>query len=70
MPSGTVKWYNEAKGVGVIVDDDGSVELHVEHSAIRAIGYKSLYEGERVLFERAKTEKGRAAVDVVPRIHE
>jgi cold shock protein len=70
MASGIVKWYNEAKGVGVIVDDDGGGELHVEHSAIGTIGYKSLYEGQRVSFERAKTEKGSAAVDVIPCIDE
>jgi CspA family cold shock protein len=48
---GTVKWFNEEKGFGFIMPEDGSRDCFVHHSAIQAEGFKKLAEGERVEFE-------------------
>lgn len=66
MFSGIVKWYNEAKGIGVIVADDSACELRMNHSGIRGHGYRCLYEGQRVVFDIIETSKGRMAINVIP----
>jgi CspA family cold shock protein len=63
--TGTVKWFNDAKGFGFITRDDGEKDCFVHHSAIQADGFKSLKEGERVQFEVVQGEKGPAAQNVV-----
>ena len=64
MAEGTVKWFNDAKGVGFIEqDDDGDVFVH--HSAIQADGFKTLEEGARVRFDIVDGPKGSAAANVV-----
>jgi CspA family cold shock protein len=63
--TGTVKWFNDAKGFGFITRDDGEKDCFVHHSAIQADGFKSLKEGERVEFEVVQGEKGPAAQNVV-----
>jgi CspA family cold shock protein len=62
--TGTVKWFNDAKGFGFITRDDGEKDCFVHHSAIQADGFKSLKEGERVEFEVVQGEKGPAAQNV------
>jgi cold shock protein len=65
MSSGTVKWFNDAKGFGFITPDSGEVDLFVHHSEIQGSGFKSLAEGAKVEFETARGEKGPKAVRVV-----
>lgn len=64
MSEGTVKWFNDAKGFGFI-EQDGGQDVFVHHTAIKAEGFKSLSEGERVMFEVVDGQKGPAAKDVV-----
>ncbi|TKB28516.1 cold-shock protein [Desulfopila sp. IMCC35006] len=64
MAEGTVKWFNDAKGFGFI-EQDGGQDVFVHHSAIKADGFKSLSEGERVSFEVVDGQKGPAAQNVI-----
>jgi len=63
MAQGTVKWFNASKGFGFIASDDGT-EVFVHHTAIKAEGYKSLSEGDKVSFDTEKGPKGLKAVNV------
>ncbi len=64
MASGTVKWFNDAKGYGFITPDEGSKDLFVHHSSISGNGFKSLAEGARVEFEQREGQKGPEAANV------
>lgn len=64
MPSGTVKWFNDAKGFGFIEPDGGGPDAFAHFSAIQAEGYKSLKEGARVTFELAQGNKGLMAANI------
>jgi CspA family cold shock protein len=61
---GTVKWFNATKGFGFISRQDGP-DVFVHYSAIRANGYRSLEEGQRVEFTLEQGPKGPQASDVV-----
>jgi CspA family cold shock protein len=63
MPIGRVKWFNNAKGYGFIVQDGGP-EVFVHYSAIQGDGYKTLVEGQEVEFEIAQSDKGPQAANV------
>jgi CspA family cold shock protein len=63
--TGTVKWFNDAKGFGFITPENGQKDCFVHHSAIQGKGFKSLAEGERVEFEVVQGAKGPAAENVV-----
>jgi CspA family cold shock protein len=66
MASGTVKWFNDAKGFGFITQDGGGEDLFVHHTAIQSDGFRSLAEGQRVEFEVARGQKGLQAQNVRP----
>lgn len=62
--TGTVKWFNDAKGFGFIERPNGS-DVFVHYSAISAEGFRSLSEGQQVEFEVVQGQKGPAAEGVV-----
>jgi len=64
MAKGKVKWFNDKKGYGFIVPDDGSKELFVHHTSILGEGFKTLSEGQEVEFETENSDKGPKAVNV------
>lgn len=64
MTTGTVKWFNDAKGYGFITPDDDSKDLFVHHTNIMGDGYKSLPEGVKVEFESRAGAKGPEATNV------
>lgn len=63
MKTGTVKWFNDAKGFGFITQESGP-DVFVHHTAIVAEGFRSLTEGERVQFEVVQGPKGLQAANV------
>lgn len=66
MAVGIVKWFNDAKGFGFITPDGGGADVFVHFSAVRAQGFRSLKEGQRVKFEVVQGPKGMQAADVAP----
>ncbi|MET0589840.1 MAG: cold-shock protein [Naasia sp.] len=64
MAQGTVKWFNAEKGFGFITVDDGGQDVFVHYSAIDMSGYKSLEEGQKVVFEVGTGSKGPQAEGV------
>ena len=66
MASGTVKWFNDAKGFGFIAPEDGGDDVFVHYSAINAQGFRSLQQGQRVSFEIVQGPKGKQAAAVMP----
>lgn len=64
MATGTVKWFNDAKGFGFIAQDGGD-DVFVHHSAINSDGFRTLQEGASVTFDIVDGPKGPAAANVV-----
>lgn len=66
MATGTVKWFNAAKGYGFITPDDGGEDLFAHFSAIKMDGFKTLKQGQRVTFDLKEGEKGKQADNIKP----
>ncbi|MDA8088907.1 MAG: cold-shock protein [Nitrospiraceae bacterium] len=64
MAEGTVKWFNESKGFGFITSKDGK-DYFVHFSSIKGDGFKTLAEGDSVVFEVESSPKGPKAINVV-----
>lgn len=65
MATGTVKWFNEAKGFGFIQPQEGGDDVFVHHSAIQGAGFKTLMQGQMVTFEVEQGPKGFLAMNVL-----
>lgn len=70
MHTGTVKWFNNAKGYGFIVCDQFEEDLFSHYSAINIEGYKTLKSGQRVVFEVTPGERGLHAINISPQPEE
>ncbi len=66
MSTGTVKWFNAAKGFGFISPEDGGADLFVHYSEIQMAGHATLDENQKVSFEVGQGKKGPCATHVVP----
>lgn len=64
MPTGTVKWFNNAKGYGFILPDQGGEDLFAHYSVIEMDGYKTLKAGQSVKFDIVEGDKGLHATNI------
>ncbi|QKX18314.1 cold shock domain-containing protein CspD [Microbulbifer sp. YPW1] len=64
MPTGTVKWFNNAKGYGFILADEGGEDLFAHYSAIQMEGYRTLKAGQQVNFDIIQGDKGYHAANI------
>lgn len=64
MPTGTVKWFNNAKGYGFILPDGGGDDLFAHYSAIEMDGYRTLKAGQQVTFDVVEGDKGLHATKI------
>ncbi len=63
MATGTVKWFNAAKGFGFIEPEDGSKDAFVHISAVERAGLSSLSEGQKVSYELQPGQKGKSSAE-------
>ncbi|MFZ5444474.1 MAG: cold-shock protein [Myxococcota bacterium] len=64
MATGTVKWFNDAKGFGFIAQDGGGDDVFCHHTAIQSDGFRTLAEGQKVEFDVNRGPKGLQAANV------
>ena len=64
MPTGTVKWFNNAKGFGFILADEGGEDVFAHYTAISMDGYRTLKAGQAVSFDIEQGGKGRHALNI------
>lgn len=65
MAKGEVKWFNNSKGWGFIIPENGEDDIFVHFSSIHGTGYKTLAPGQLVQYEVKKGDKGLHAADVI-----
>ncbi|HXF49943.1 MAG TPA: cold shock domain-containing protein [Verrucomicrobiae bacterium] len=65
MSRGKVKWFNEKKGFGFIIEEGGGPDIFVHYTAIASDGFKTLMEGEEVEFTLSQGPKGPQATNVI-----
>ncbi|MCZ6772267.1 MAG: cold-shock protein [Proteobacteria bacterium] len=63
MTTGTVKWFNPAKGFGFIEPEDGTNDAFVHISAVERAGLNSLNEGQKVSYELQAGRNGKASAE-------
>jgi CspA family cold shock protein len=66
METGTVKWFNDAKGFGFITPENGGKDLFAHFSEVKGSGFRSLKEGQRVQFVVKDGPKGPQASEIIP----
>ncbi|MFF5900668.1 cold-shock protein [Streptomyces argenteolus] len=66
MASGTVKWFNAAKGFGFLEQDGGGPDVFAHFSNIAAHDCRELLEGQKVIFDIAPGQKGPMAENIIP----
>jgi CspA family cold shock protein len=66
MVTGTVKWFNDAKGFGFIEPEEGGIDVFAHFSAIQMDGFKTLKQGSKVTYELVQGPKGQLAQNIVP----
>ena len=66
MPTGTVKWFNDAKGFGFIEPEAGGDDIFAHFSAIQMEGFRTLKQGGRVRFDLVEGPKGQLAHNIAP----
>jgi len=70
MATGTVKWFNNAKGYGFILPDNGGEDLFAHYSSIEMEGYKTLKAGQLVSFDIIEGDKGLHAANISAAIND
>ncbi len=66
MATGTVQWFNDAKGFGFITPEGGGADLFAHFSAIQSSGFKTLQENQKVEFDVVSGPKGLQAANIKP----
>lgn len=66
MPRGKVKWFNNAKGYGFVIEEGCSDDLFAHFSSVQMEGYKTLKAGQAVTFDKKPSDKGVHAVNIIP----
>ena len=66
MATGTVKWFNDAKGFGFVTPDEGGEDLFAHFSSVQTQGFKTLKEGQKVSFDVVQGPKGKQASNIHP----
>jgi CspA family cold shock protein len=66
MSTGVVKWFSNKKGYGFITPDEGGKDIFVHHTEIKAEGYVTLKEGQKVEYDVKEGKKGPVATNVIP----
>ena len=64
MPKGTVKYFNDPRGWGIISGPDTDQDVYVHYTAINMKGYKTLQKGQEVHYEVTKSDHGASAKSV------